>query len=158
MTTKPRPSPKPIAGLESHLGFWLRLVSNSVSGEFKRRVEARGVTVSEWVVLRRLHGAGPTAQGELMQALGVTKGALSKIVARLQGAGLLVRETSPGDARSWLLTLSAAGRRLVPELAALADENDLAFFGHLDATERARLIDAMREIARLRGLTGAALE
>lgn len=155
---RPKAATQPVPGLESHLGFWLRLVSNSVSGEFRRRVEARGVTVSEWVVLRSLHGAGPTAQGELTQALGMTKGALSKIVARLEAAGLLARETAAGDARSWLLSLTAAGRRLVPGLAALADANDEAFFGHLGPDERKRLTATLREIVRLRGLRGVPTE
>jgi len=158
MTGKSRPRAIPVASLESHLGFWLRLVSNSVSGDFRKLVEARGVSVSEWVVLRSLHGAGPTAQGELTQALGMTKGALSKIVARLEGAGLLVRETAATDARSWLITLTASGRRLVPELAALADANDEAFFGHLSAQERGQIINTLREIVRLRGLTGMPTE
>lgn len=153
-----RRSTAPVSELESHLGFWLRLVSNHVSAEFKRKVEERGVSVSEWVALRRLHGAGAIPQGDLAQALGLSKGALSKIAARLEGAGMLAREQDPGDARSWLLTLTAAGRRLVPELAAIADANDEAFFGHLGAEERSRLIQGLRGIATRRGLASPPLE
>ena len=42
MTKSARVSP-----LESHLGYWLRVVSNHVSHGFKSKVEAHGVTVAE---------------------------------------------------------------------------------------------------------------
>ncbi|MEI9903207.1 MAG: hypothetical protein WDN06_03970 [Asticcacaulis sp.] len=46
--------------LEAHLGYWMRFVSNHVSQAFARKVEAHGVTVAEWVVLRELfEGAMP---------------------------------------------------------------------------------------------------
>ena len=44
-----------LSPLESHLGYWLRYVSNHVSHAFALKVAARGVTVAEWVVLRELY-------------------------------------------------------------------------------------------------------
>ena len=40
--------------LETHLGYWLRFVSNHVSHAFSLKLQARDVTVAEWVVLRDL--------------------------------------------------------------------------------------------------------
>ena len=40
-----------MAGLETHLGYWLRRVSNHVSGAFARALQQRNVSVAEWVVL-----------------------------------------------------------------------------------------------------------
>ena len=48
-------SHRTISTLASHLGYWLRIVSNSVSRTFARKVEAEGVTVAEWVFMRVLH-------------------------------------------------------------------------------------------------------
>jgi DNA-binding MarR family transcriptional regulator len=50
------------------------------------------------------------------------------------------------------LSLTARGRRLVPDLAALADENDAAFFGDLGAKERAQLEQLLKGIVARRGL------
>ena len=56
----PAASRSQVSELESHLGFWLRYASNHVSGEFQKQVEVNGVSVSEWVALRRLfHPAAP---------------------------------------------------------------------------------------------------
>lgn len=141
-----------VSSLESHLGFWLRYVSNHVSGQFKRAVEARGVSVSDWVALRHLYDAGLSSPGELMQSLGMTKGAVSKIVSRLEEKGLVSRAADETDGRAHRIVLTAAGRRLVPKLAALADRNDEMFFGHLSPEFRRELIAAMQEIARLHRL------
>lgn len=137
-----------VSGLESHLGFWLRFISNHVSGRFQRLMEAKGVSVSEWVALRQLFQSGAASPAQLMDALGMTKGAISKIISRLEDKQLVGRETSAADRRAQRVLLTAAGRRLVPQLARLADRNDARFFGHLPASTRDELIALMADIAR----------
>jgi DNA-binding MarR family transcriptional regulator len=114
-------------------------------------VQASGVTVAEWVVLRELHERAmmPSA---LADRLGMTRGAISKLADRLAAKGLIVRERGPGDRRSQTLAPTEPGRALVPTLAALADQNDEAFFGHLDPATRETIKAAMKEIVRRRGL------
>lgn len=134
-----------ISGLHDHLGFWLRLVSNQVSDSFRRRLEAAGCTVTEWVALRTLHDA-PAPHAALVTALGMTKGAVSKVVDRLETRGLVTRRTGE-DRRSQALSLTAKGRALVPELAQLADENDAVFFGPLTAAQRRALLRTLKALA-----------
>lgn len=76
--------PKPTAPLESHLGFWLRSVSNHVSTRFAELLAGHEVTVSEWVALRTLYAQPETRHAALIEALGMTKGAASKILTRLE--------------------------------------------------------------------------
>ncbi len=139
--------------LEAHLGYWLRHVSNHVSHAFAQRLAAKGVTVAEWVVLREL-ADGAAAPSALAARLGLTRGAISKLADRLEAKGLAERTADADDGRFQSLSPTAAGRALVPALAALADENDAAFFGHLSAEERATIEAAMREIVRRKGLKG----
>lgn len=134
--------------LESHLGYWLRFVSNHVSNAFRAKVEARGVSVSEWVVLRQLYAGQHTAAGCIAAAVGMTKGALSKIVARLEQKRLIERTVDTLDRRQQGLTLTASGRALVPALARCADENDVEFFGHLSPQARRELLELLRELVR----------
>lgn len=134
--------------LESHLGFWLRFVSNHVSIRFQQLLEDKGVTVTEWVALRTLWSQDETTHAELIDALGMTKGATSKVVSRLEEKGLAGRQLVDGRAREQNLGLTAAGKALVPQLAALADANDAHFFGHLPATERQALTQAMQALVQ----------
>lgn len=134
--------------LEAHLGFWLRFVSNHVSVRFQQLLEEKGVTVTEWVALRTLWAQDQTTHAALIQALGMTKGAASKVVSRLEEKGLAGRQRVDGRAREQSLGLTAAGKALVPKLAALADANDAHFFGHLSGAERQALTQAMQALVQ----------
>lgn len=137
-----------VSGLEDHLGYWLRYVSNHVSQAFARKVEGSGVTVAEWVVLRDLFETGATNPSLLASRVGLTRGAVSKLVERLRQKDLLA-VSSPGDDRRYqAIELTATGSRLVPALARLADENDAEFFGHLGPDESARLKRVLQDLVR----------
>jgi DNA-binding MarR family transcriptional regulator len=129
------------------------MVSNAVSQSFARKVDREGVTVAEWVFLRALYDAGQVAPSRLAEGMGMTKGAISKLADRLLEKSLIERRANPGDKRAHTLALSRAGRKLVPRLAALADENDEEFFGALASDERRRLEQLLRKIVKARELT-----
>lgn len=140
-------APAPLSTLETHLGFWLRYVSNHVSQAFAAKVAGQGVTVAEWVLLRTLHGHAPQPPSRVADAMGMTRGAITKLADRLIAKALVARTASPDDGRAQTLALTATGERLVPTLAALADANDAAFFDVLDADERAALERSLRKLA-----------
>lgn len=145
MNRKAKTTPSP---LEAHLGFWLRFVSNHVSIRFQQLLEEQGVTVTEWVALRTLWSRDEATHAALIQALGMTKGAASKVVSRLEEKGLAERQAVEGRRREQSVSLTAAGKALVPKLAALADANDTHFFGHLTATDRQTLTQAMQALVQ----------
>jgi len=147
-----------VSPLESHLGYWLRFVSNHVSHAFARKVEAHGVTVAEWVVLRELYDRDGLAPSILAERIGMTRGAITKIADRLIAKDLVIRQAVEADRRFQTLALTAAGRRLVPALARLADTNDAEFFAHLSNAERAALTAAMKAIVKLHGLKAVPLD
>jgi DNA-binding MarR family transcriptional regulator len=131
------------------------MVSNHVSHAFKLKVESRGVTVAEWVVLRSLLTADKNSHpSRLAETLGLTRGAVSKLVDRLVAKKLVTTREERQDRRFQTVQLTAAGKKLVPELAALADANDAEFFSHLTSKERARLVATLQEIIARRDLTG----
>jgi DNA-binding MarR family transcriptional regulator len=142
---------KQVSTLDTHLGYWLRYVSNQVSHAFSRKVQERGVTVAEWVVMRELYDRD-VMPSVLAERLGMTRGAISKLADRLAAKRMIVRNASKEDRRFQTLALTAEGRALVPALAALADENDAEFFGHLDRNTRQAIETAMKEIVQRQGL------
>lgn len=141
-----------ISSLDEHLGYWMRLVSNHVSRTFFCRLESKGVTTAEWVFLRTLFDVDAASPSELAVRMGMTRGAISKLAERLIAKKMIVRADHPDDGRAQSLSLTKNGRRLVPELAELADENDADFFDHLTAKERATLETVLKTIAARRGL------
>lgn len=143
----------PVADLSAHLGYWLRYVSNHVSQAFARKVEAHGVTVAEWVLMRQLFDVDRLAPSRLAARMGMTRGAITKLADRLIAKALVARAADPEDGRAQTLELTPAGRALVPELAALADRNDAEFFDHLAPDDRTALVRILRGIVETRGLS-----
>lgn len=137
--------------LHAHLGYWLRTVSNAVSQSFARKLEHEGVTVAEWVLLRVLYDTDGMAPPALAARMGMTKGAISKLVDRLVQKDLVGRGAQAP--RGQWLTLKSRARLLVPRLAQLADRNDAEFFAGLSAGERDQLERLLRKIVLDRGLT-----
>lgn len=157
-TSPGKQSRQQVSALETHLGYWLRVVSNHVSHAFKTKVEQQGVTVAEWVVLRALLDQDGIKPSELAAKIGLTRGAISKLVDRLVAKDLLAVRSDSHDARAQVVTLKAAGRRLVPRLATLADENDAEAFAHLDQAQRAFLLAMLKGIVEHLKIQGAPVD
>lgn len=151
-TSRDLPVQGAVSALESHAGFWLRFVSNHVSARFEASLAAEDISLSEWVALRSLFDTGASDPAALMRELGMTKGAVSKIITRLERKGLLLREICAIDKRATQILLTMAGKNLVPGLAALADDNDALFFGHLSDKQRSELIALMKHIVDMHDL------
>lgn len=147
-----------ISELQDHVGYWLRCVSNHVSQEFARKVEAHGVTVAEWVLLRASLDEGAAAPSRLAEAIGASRGTVTKLADRLIAKDLMARTPDSRDGRAQVLSLTPAGRAMVPRLAAAADRNDEECFGHLAPRERADLVRLLRGIAERRGLRSAPVD
>src|ERR1700744_3378446 len=138
------------AELTDHLGYWLRIVSNHVSHSFARKLDAKGVTVAEWVLMRMLFGTAPISPNRLADEMGMTRGAITKLADRLIERELIAREPSRHDARSQTLRLTKRGQVLVPQLAALADRNEAECFAHLSIRDKKELQRILKEtVARL---------
>jgi DNA-binding MarR family transcriptional regulator len=141
-----------VSELASHTGFWLRFVSNHVSQVFMRRLMDSGVTAAEWVVLREMYDEEEMAPSVLADKIGMTRGAASKLVDRLLAKRLVTRRDRTDDRRYQDIALTAEGRRLVPTLAMIADENDEEFFSGLSVAERKALVATLKKLVRVHGL------
>jgi DNA-binding MarR family transcriptional regulator len=133
--------------LESHLGYRLRRVSNTVSGEFARSLHAKQTSVAEWVLLGELHERSQATPGELADVLGMTRGAISKVVDKLEEKRWVQTQSKLGDNRVQLLSLTYQGRHNLPVLGKAADENDAHFFSCLKPSERHALQKLLIKIA-----------
>src|SRR5277367_2912366 len=151
-------SSKEISDLKSHTGFWLRFVSNHVSYRFAQRLEASGVTVAEWVILREMFDGDITSPSALARVTGLTRGAVSRLIDQLLRKKLVTRAEAVGDRRIQDIALTEEGRAIVPRLAAIADENDEEFFRHLLARERESLAAILKKLVSKNKLGGTPVE
>jgi DNA-binding MarR family transcriptional regulator len=133
--------------LHAHLGYWLRLVSNQVSGSFASALQERQLSVAEWVALNHVEMHPDITAASLADAMGMTRGAVSKVLDKLLTKNLLLRTPSPQDSRAQLLALTRSGKRLLPALTDIANGNDNHFFSVLAAGERSELRKLLQKLA-----------
>lgn len=144
--------------LEAHLGYWLRRVSNHVSGAFARALQEKQTSVAEWVVLSQVHESSQVRPAELANTLGLTRGAISKILDKLEERKWITRKTLQTDRRGQQLLVTPRGRRIVPILTKVADRNDGWFFDCLDAQEKAALDHLLRKLTDFHQLRDIPIE
>lgn len=133
--------------LDVHLGYWLRLVSNHVSGSFARALQTQSLSVAEWVALNQIQQWADLTPAKLADVMGVTRGAVSKILDKLQAKNWISRVTSAGDSRVRCLSLTPQGQQVLPGLAVIADKNDEYFFGVLGLEEQIILRSLLSRLA-----------
>jgi len=139
------------SGLESHVGYWLRFVSNHVSHAFMQKLQQQDVTVAEWALMRQMLEAGAANPSQLAAGMDMTRGAVSKRVDRLCHKGLVQRTASGVDRRYQSVALTRRGQHLVPRLAQLADQNDHELFGHWSSETKHRLVHELKQLVQRHG-------
>ncbi|MGZ3727443.1 MAG: MarR family winged helix-turn-helix transcriptional regulator, partial [Pseudobdellovibrio sp.] len=83
---------------------------------------------------------------------GLTRGAVSKLIDRLLTKELVSRAEASGDRRYQDIKLTSNAVKLVPKLAAIADENDESFFSVLSETEKKMLLKILSKLAGIHKL------
>ncbi|MHB1871166.1 MAG: MarR family winged helix-turn-helix transcriptional regulator [Steroidobacteraceae bacterium] len=146
------------SALEAHLGYWLRLVSNEVSRTFERALHKRNISVAEWVAINQLAAGAGLTPAKLAATMGMTRGAISKVLDKLSKKKLISRSMSPLDSRVQLLSLTSQARRMLPRLTSVADDNDEHFFAALSSDDRAALGNLLRKLAAVHHMTGIPVE
>jgi DNA-binding MarR family transcriptional regulator len=144
--------------LERHLGYWMRLVSNQVSSEFARALSDHAISVAEWVALNRIEGTQSLTSSVLSASMGMTRGAVSKILEKLEAKSLVIRGASPDDSRAQFLSLTREAKRLLPVLRKIANSNDARFFSTLDESERTSLLSILRKLAEIHEIRSIPVE
>jgi DNA-binding MarR family transcriptional regulator len=119
-------------------------------GRRLRLERGTGLTALELSVLGHLHRRGPANPGELATAERVQPQTLTRTLAGLEAAGLLVRGTDPGDGRRSLLAITDSGRDALREDMQQRDAwLRQAIAGELTGTERELLRLAGELLERL---------
>jgi DNA-binding MarR family transcriptional regulator len=91
------------------------------------------------------------SQGDISRRASVSLGNLTALVASLEKAKLIRRKRHPDDARVTLLSLTAAGNRLVSRFARDHFRNVAQMFRRLNSREQQalnELLDRVREEAK----------
>lgn len=92
---------------------WSEVFMHRSMRDFKRFMDATGLSFSQINILMRLFHGGCAGVSEIGDQLGVTNAAASQAVDRLVQLGLIERTEDPEDRRAKRLALTQKGRTLI---------------------------------------------
>jgi len=145
------PPVRPASRLYDHLGFWQNRFNQTVHTALERRLGAMNITVSQWSLMALLYHREADSVSDVARLVDLDPGAITRLADRLEKKGFLRRTSDPADRRAVILSLTRAGRRLVPDLAKAVDENDRVFFDVLNEEERDQYQTLLGKLLRAAG-------
>jgi DNA-binding MarR family transcriptional regulator len=98
--------------LERQVCFALAVASRTVISVYRPVLEPMGLTHPQYLVMLALWGDEPLSVTELSRRLELDAATLSRLLKRLEAAGLVRRDRNPDDERSLAIGLTARGREL----------------------------------------------
>jgi DNA-binding MarR family transcriptional regulator len=120
-----------------------------LSDEMERQT---GLPAAWFDVLANLKARGPTRMNELADELILSRGGATRLVARMEEAGLVERETPPTDRRATFAVITAKGvealERAVPVHLELVEQ---AFSRHLEPDEAETVLRVAARVCEAHG-------
>ena len=145
---------QPLPGsLQRRLGAVLGWAAQSAQEVADRALEPLELNVKHFAVLTFLrhetepdrHG-GSLSQQAVGERLRIDRTTMVALIDDLERAGYVKRERNPDDRRAYVITLTAAGRKMQARAEEAVDSDAVHFFGRLSEPERREL---HRLLARL---------
>ena len=136
------------------LGLYLHIAYHRVMSSFARRVGHGDVTPSTIGVIAMLAERPGINQAILARLLGLERATIGGTVTRAIAAGLVLRQDADGDARSYALSLSPRGERMLRTLRRRITGHESLATAHLTASERVTLRTLLHKLdLRITALT-----
>jgi len=137
--------------LPDYYGYNLRIAQTAVFADFARtvgQVDGDEISPGRFSLLTLL-GANPGInQTDLSRAVGLDKSTLTPALDQLERKGIIIRERTANDRRTYALSLSPKGHALLAELFARVERHEEAIVASLSAAERTTLLRLLKKIAR----------
>jgi DNA-binding MarR family transcriptional regulator len=127
------PDGEPVVGLYLHIAY------HRVMSSFGRMVGRQDVTPAIIGVLAMLAEHPGSSQAKLARLMGLERVTVGTTVTRAVAHGLVVRQDAHADARSYTLSLSPRGERMLRALRRRIAAHEAAVGGNLSAEERRTL-------------------
>jgi MarR family 2-MHQ and catechol resistance regulon transcriptional repressor len=135
-----------VSGVHAWLVLWK--ATHAVEAIANEHIKKLGVCSSDFAVLEVLLHKGPQPVNEIGKRVLLTSGSMTAAINRLQQKGLVTRKEDPADHRSWMVHLTAAGRRWIePAFAEHAEHMERAF-DLLSGEERETLVKLLKKLGK----------
>jgi DNA-binding MarR family transcriptional regulator len=134
------------------VAFLLAQIGAAATARFAAAIEPLGLTPAQAGVLRLVASSPGASQREMAARLGAAPSRVVGLLDELESRGAVARQPGP-DRRVNLVTLTDAGRALLAELSAVAQQHDATITAALTERQRDQLQAHLCAIADQLNLT-----
>lgn len=147
---------KPFASPEQEAMLSLERTAAVLVHQMAQEFEAYGVTPTQYNVLRILRGAGPTGlcRYEIRDRLVAQVPDVTRLLDRLEDAGLVERERDSADRRQVKTRITRGGLALLARMDAPVGDMHKRMLGHLGERKLRALIELLAEARETESVTG----
>jgi DNA-binding MarR family transcriptional regulator len=137
----------------SSAAFLLSQVGSHAARKFAERLAPLRLSPPHAGILRVLRKSGGLSQQGLAEALNMHPSALVAIIDGLEERGVVKRQNSPDDRRTYELHLTDKGRAALRDIGRVGQEHNESLCAALSQRERAQLTGFLQRIADEQGLS-----
>ena len=124
----------------------------AAQAEVEAKLAQIDLSLPKLLALKALADAGDALPlGQLAERLSCVKSNITQLVDRLEADGLVARKADPGDRRTKLAVLTAAGRKACVAGTSLQNETERELLTTLSGDESRQLALLLEKIGRPRG-------
>jgi len=136
-----------VLDLNRHVPYFFTYISNRLSrGASDTYREHFGIGITEWRVMGVLAGMPNISANQIINAIGLDKGAVSRALHELDKRRLIASERDPKDNRSRIIRLSKAGDALHDRVIIVALAREERLLSTLSPHELETLIVCLRKL------------
>ena len=103
-------------------------------------------TENHIIVMMAVRLSSPLSPTELSRALGMQKGSLTTIIRNLCESGLIERQDTPGDERSYRLVITPTGLEFVEHMAAQRQAGFRQLFARMPESQCQQITSALESL------------
>ena len=123
----------------------------AAQAEVESKLSALGLSLPKLLALKALSDAGESLPlSQLAERLSCVKSNITQLVDRLETDGFVARKADPGDRRTRLAVLTAAGRKACTAGARLQQETERDLLTTLTGAEARQLAVLLEKLGRSR--------
>lgn len=139
---------KPFRSLEQEAELNLVRTANLLTDAFEQMLKPYGITGTQYNVLRILRGAGPggLCRNEVSERLLTRMPDATRLLDRMEDAGLVSRTRSSEDRRLVSTQLTKKGSQLVDSLDDVVEKQHADQLGHLSEKQLRTLVELLTAI------------
>lgn len=124
----------------------LNITARRVQAYLNVKLKPLNLTVNNYYFILKINHDTPLTQDQLFKRIYLSPSNVTRRLSQLIDLGLVEKQRSAADGRSWTVTLTPEGKALVPKVERILAQVNTDAFSDLLPVQQSEMIDALKLI------------